>query len=75
MNRFTAEQIVEHRKAFAKFKTQAEVDAAIDRFIRLEAAAEARRDRCEWESPEYWKHHDVAVKWREKARRLMPLGS
>jgi hypothetical protein len=58
-----------------KFKTQAEVDAAIDRYIEKAIKSEERRDAQVWESVEYWKHHDIAVKWHEKARQLMPKGS
>lgn len=60
---------------FAAFRTQAEVDAAIDRYIARAVAAEARRDSEEFESVEYWRHHDRAVFWHEKARSLMPKGS
>lgn len=58
-----------------RFKTAAEVDSAIDRYIALALKAEERREAAEHESPQYWRHHDTAVAWHERARRLMPRGS
>ena len=58
-----------------QFKTQTEVEAEIDRLVRLAVRAEERRDRCEHESAAYWLHHDTAVRYHEQARRLMPRGS
>lgn len=59
-------------KKTRKFATQAEVDAEIDRLIALAIKAEERRDKQVWESAEYWKHHDVAIKWHLRAEALMP---
>lgn len=63
------------KNPFTRFKTQDEVDAQIDVYIRLAHNAEARRDKEVWESPRYWALHDIAIKWHEKARALMPKGS
>jgi hypothetical protein len=71
----TPGELAARRKLFSRFKTQEEVDAEIARLIALETKAEERRDRCEFESPAYWEHHDVAVKHRLKAVALMPPGS
>ncbi len=53
-------------------KTQADVDAKIDLYIDYALTAERRRDRCEWESADYWRHHDTAVLWHCRAEALMP---
>ena len=66
------EKQLDRRVACAKYRTQAEVDAAIDRFISLGEKSEAKQDKCEWESKRYWYHHDIAVKWYTRAERLMP---
>jgi len=50
----------------------AEVEVAIDHLIAKAIKAEERRDKARWESTEYWKHHDCAMRWHEKARALMP---
>ncbi len=55
--------------------TQADADAEMDRYIDLAAKAEKRRDASEYESTEYWRHHDVAMMWHDKARLFMPEGS
>lgn len=68
-------EIAERRKLFARFKNQDEVEREIDRLIRLAIRKEESRDRCAWESPEYWRFHDEAIKYHERARRLMPRGS
>lgn len=58
-----------------KFKTQDEVEKEIDRLIGIALQYEACRDASEYESAEYWKHHDNAIQYHEKARKLMPKGS
>lgn len=67
----------ERREHFARLglRTAADVDARIDYYQRKAVAAEERCDREEWESAEYWRHHDNAVAWHERARKLMPWGS
>ena len=55
-----------------RFTTQAEVDRAIEDYIARGDRAEERRDRAPYESAEYWRHHDIAVKWWTKAEALMP---
>jgi len=62
-------------KAYKNFATQHDVDVEIDRLILWAVAAEARRDRVPFESAEYWRHHDLAVYYHERARQLMPHGS
>jgi len=62
------------RKLFSRFKTQAEVDQEIDRLISLAVASGERRDRQEYESPEYWKHHDICIRYHQRAEALMPAG-
>lgn len=54
-----------------KYKTQAEVDAAINFFIAKAIKEEEKRDRQDYESASYWLHHDKAVKWHNKAEALM----
>lgn len=58
-----------------KYKTQENVNAAIDKFIATAIRFEEKRDKAVYESVEYWSMHDKAVKWHEKARELMPPGS
>lgn len=72
---FTPAEAAARRKLFARFATRDAVDAEIDRLIALGDKAESRRDRAEWESPAYWRHHDVAMGYYERARQLMPPGS
>jgi hypothetical protein len=55
-------------------RTQAQVDTAIRGFMALAHRAEAKQDKAAYESPTYWKHHDVAMKWHAKASALMPGG-
>ncbi|MGL6095380.1 MAG: hypothetical protein ACRC7O_06230 [Fimbriiglobus sp.] len=69
MKHFT---VAKRKAACSEFKTQVEVDAAIENFIRLAVAAEGKRDAAEWESKEYWKFHDIAMKWHGKAEVMMP---
>lgn len=58
--------------AFKRFKTQAQVSAAIDRYIKRSIVCEVKRDASEWESAEFWRWHDRAVYWDTKASDLMP---
>lgn len=58
-----------------KYGTQEKVDAAIALFEKRAEHFEAKRDGTVFESPAYWRYHDQAVKFREKARELMPPGS
>jgi hypothetical protein len=69
------EELAKRRKALRRFRTQKEVDREVDRLIALELRHEDIRDSLPHESPEYWKAHDTAVKYRERARLLMPPGS
>lgn len=62
-------------KMRARRLTQDEIDARISLFMVRAERAEDRRDRCKWEGEAYWHWHDVAAKWHERARRLMPKGS
>ncbi len=55
-----------------KYKTQAQVNEAMKGLMEHALRAEERRDRERFESPEYWKHHDVAQGWYRKAEALMP---
>ena len=52
--------------------TQQLADALMDRFIDLALQCEAKRDAQVYESPEYWRQHDLAIGWHEKAEQLMP---
>ena len=56
---------------FAKFASQTEVEAEIEKYIRLAGVHEARRDASPFESSAYWGHHDMAMKWIYKAESLM----
>lgn len=58
-----------------KYGTQEKVDAAIAQFEQRAEHFEAKRDAQPFETPAYWRYHDQAVKFREKARELMPAGS
>ena len=57
-----------------KLKTQAQVDRLIDQRIAKAIRAEERRDDQQYESAEYWKHHDRAIYWHNLAESLMPKG-
>lgn len=56
------------------YKTQTDVEKAITHYIDLCNKAEELRDAAPHESDEYWKQHDISVKWRKKAEALMPNG-
>ena len=58
-----------------RFNTQAEIDKTITDYIARGNKAEQKRDRAPYESAEYWRQHDIAVKWWTKAESLMPGGS
>jgi hypothetical protein len=59
-------------KAFERYRTQAEIEVAIQHHIRLGGKAEARRDVLPFESEAYWRAHDVARKHFSRAEALMP---
>lgn len=59
-------------EAFKRFKTQAQVDKAICRYMLRSIRAETKRDKCQFESADYWRWHDRAVYWDTKASDLMP---
>jgi hypothetical protein len=61
--------------AAKKTLTQAEIEKTISDYIARGDRAEDRRDRAKYESAEYWKQHDIAVKWWTRAEALMPGGS
>lgn len=58
-----------------KLTTQIEVSREIDRLIDLAIKAEDRRNDQQWESKEFWRLHDLAIKYHERARKLMSRGS
>jgi hypothetical protein len=60
-----------HKRKKKQFRTQGEVDMAIKTYIARALRSEVLRDLSKYESPQYWKHHDTAVKWHNKAASLM----
>jgi glutamate synthase domain-containing protein 1 len=65
----------DRKKLFARFRTQEQVDAERDRLYRLGDRAAEQRDRCEFESADYWCHHDRAVTYWSRGDELGPKGS
>jgi hypothetical protein len=63
--------IQQHSKEGAAM-TQQLTNALMDRFIDLALRHEAKRDAQLFESPEYWRQHDLAIDWHAKAEQLMP---
>lgn len=55
--------------------TQKQVNEAIDHFIAEAEKFEFARDVSDFESPEYWKHHDSAMNLILAAEGLMPQGN
>ena len=53
-------------------RTQAEVDRFIQRTIDKAVALEELRDAEEFESPGYWRLHDLAIELHSQAESLMP---
>lgn len=62
-------------KSTRKFETQADIDRQISIYIERGNRAADLRERAPYESAEYWRHHDTAVKWWTKAEALMPGGN
>lgn len=52
--------------------TQKQVNKAIDHLISEAEKFEFARDVSEYESPEYWKHHDSFMNLILLAEQLMP---
>ena len=44
----------------------------IDKFLDKAEAAKAKRDKCKYDTQEYWKYHDAYLEWESKAEALMP---
>lgn len=57
---------------FRRYRTQTQIDVAIERFIISADYAERKRDEQPHESRLYWRYHDIAVKWHNRAAELMP---
>lgn len=53
-------------------RTEAEREAHVDALIARAVVEETQRDACVYESPEYWKYHDRAIKLHLQAELLMP---
>lgn len=52
--------------------TQEEIDGLIQKFMQWALNWEKKRDKCEFESPQYWAYHDRALRWHYQAEQLMP---
>lgn len=52
--------------------TVKQINAAVDHFIACASVFENERDKCEFESPEYWDNHDKMINLYEAASNLMP---
>ena len=52
--------------------TQEVANRRMDRSIRLAVAAEVRRDASAYESPAYWRLHDLAMRHHKAAEQFMP---
>lgn len=52
-------------------RTEVEREAHIDALIARAVVEETQRDACVYESPEYWKYHDRAIKLHLQAELLM----
>ena len=55
--------------------TQEVANRRMDRSIRLAVAAEVRRDASAYESTEYWRLHDLAMRHHKAAEQFMPRSS
>lgn len=67
------QRAIEHLKRHITQRrvTRSRVDVVVRRLETALEIQELIRDACDWESPEYWEHHDNAT---AIARRISALG-
>ena len=68
------QRTIEHLKRHIAQRgvTRARVDAVVRRLATAAMIQELNRDACDWESPEYWEHHNNATAINDRIAALGP---